>query len=1047
MIEYIVKKRKITLLFFVMITLLGLFSFYGLPKQETPDIVVRTAAVTTIYPGAMPSKVEQAVTRKIEEQIKEIQGLKSITSTSSLGVSSIIIECNDDIEPEGRWEELRKKVKDAEKDLPDDCKQPIVNDDLNRTFIMTFNISADRHEDLYSLRDMIQNWKDQLRTIPHVSNVTVTGLPDEEVRVTVDSQKLRNFGLSWGQVLNAVKQLNEKAPLGDIQGDKRTYELALREVKDVGEFSRSLIARTPEGTPIYLKDIGTVELTTKPVDVYAYHNGRPAISISVSPETGSDIPSVQKNIDKTLDYLKTTLPNWAKIDLVYAQNERIDELFSDLTRETLIAIAAVVLVCTLGLNITTSFVVMMALPISLAVGLIPLGSFGVTLNQISVIALIIVLGILVDDAVVVNDNIERRLAVLGESPTEAAIRGSKEVAISILTATLATICAFAPLALLDGNVGSFIKPIPIIITLAMVASMVMSLSVIPIFREWRETRRQGKGQDNGQSSGQSGQSTSHAETASADDFYRKPAGLLGPQIQRLTAYYAGTLMPKMLRHPLRTGLIGVGVALIGYALIPFTPIQLFPTADRAEMFINVRTPVGTSIAETARTLNEICRWVDEQPGVTMTAGYAGTFAPKMFSGDTGLGNADNIGQIVVKVDKEKLPTSKAVALWEKELSERFPQATVIPKEMEGGPPVGKPIVVRLYGSDVEQLRGLSQQVQNIIKDMPGTFDINDSFGVDKYALNFQVRKDMMDALLVNEGDLSRTIRLVSEGLSVSKYDTGRDLIDITLYSEAKGVDPLTAIHRLTVPNARGEQIPLYQLADVKPGFAISSISHRNLSRVVTVSSDLKDRTATEAIAELKPKLEALQMPDGYRYEIGGETSDQTEVFVDMGKLSVVVVFLIVILIAMQFYSLSIPFLVLSTIFLAFAGSLIGLFITRTPLGFMTMMGAICLAGIVVRNGIILVEFIEEARHGGQELIEAVISAGEARLRPILLTSGTAIAGLLPLAISGDVLFQPMAVTIISGLFFSTMLTLVIVPCFYTVLARVKGRIGKTTSLR
>ncbi|MCW2278561.1 efflux RND transporter permease subunit [Heliophilum fasciatum] len=1020
MIEYVVKKRKITLLFFVMVTLLGLFSFWGLPKQETPDIVVRTASVTTVYPGAMPAKVEQAVTRKIEEQIKGIEGIKSIVSTSGLGVSSIIIECKDDVEPEGRWEELRKKVKDAEKDLPADCKQPIINDDLNRIFLMTFNITADRLDDLYELRPMIQNWKDQLRTIPHVSNVTVTGLPDEEVRVTIDSQKLRNFGLSWGQVLNAIKQSNEKAPLGAMDGSARSYELTLREVTDVQEFSRSLITRTADGTPVYLRDLGTVELTHKNTEVYAYHNGRPAISISLSAETGSDVPAVQANIDKTLAYLQTTLPTWAQVELVYAQNERIDELFSDLTRETLIAIVAVILVCTLGLNVTTSFVVMMALPISLAVGLIPLKSMDVTLNQISVIALIIVLGILVDDAVVVNDNIERRLVVLGETPTEAAVRGSKEVGLSILTATLATICAFAPLALLNGNVGSFIKPIPIIITLAMLASMVMSLSVIPIFREWRENRRNRvhPGQD----------------AASSAEFFRKPAGLLGPQIQRLTLFYAGTLMPKMLRRPLRTGLIGVGIALLGYALIPLTPVQLFPNADRAEMLINIRTPVGSSITETARTVQAVGQWIDEQPGVIMTAGYAGSFTPKMFSGATGFGTGDTIGQIVVKVDQKNLTTEKAVALWTEALAERFPHASVIPKELQAGPPVGAPIEVRLYGSDIEKLRTLSQQIQDRIRALPGTFDVNDSFGVDKYALDIKIRKDTMDALGVNESDLSRTIRLVSEGLSISKFDTGRDLIDITLYSEASAVDPLIALQRLTVPNSRGEQIPLYQLADIQPGFSIASIPHRDLSRVVTVTSDLKGRTATEAINELKPQLAALSLPEGYRYELGGEISEQNDVFIDMGKLSIVVVFLIIMLIAMQFYSLSIPLLILSTIFLAFAGSLIGLFITRTPLGFMTMMGAICLAGIVVRNGIILVEFIEEARHGGLDVIPAVIAAGEARLRPILLTSGTAIAGLLPLALSGDVLFQPMAITIISGLFFSTMLTLIIVPSFYTVMA-------------
>ena len=1027
MLEILIRKRKITILFFVMITILGFLSFFQLPKQEAPDIIIKTALVTTVYPGAHSEKVEQTVTRKIEEQIKEIQNLKSITSTSSLGISQIVVEAKDDVpDPKAIWDDLRKKVKDAEKDLPIDAKQPIINDDLNRTFIQTINLTAPNQEQLYSLRDMIKNWKDQLRTLPNVSNVTVTGLPDEEVRVIVDSQKLQNYGLSWPIVLNAVQLYNDITPLGTIEGKKRTYELTLKEVKSVDEFKNVLVFRSPAGIPVYLKDIAKVELTTERVKEYVYHNGKPAVSVSISAETGSDVPSLQKNIDKMMARLVKSIPTWATVEAIYSQNERVDELFSDLARETFFAVIAVIFVCTLGLNLTTSFVVMMAIPISIALGIIPLSAMGISLNQISIVALVIVLGILVDDAVVVNDNIERRLSVLRESPEDAAIKGSKEVSVSILTATFATICAFGPLAFLQGNAGSFIRPIPVIITLTMLASMVMSLTIIPIFRQWHETRRNNRFL---------AMKSDSQEDVAAD--YRKPAGLLGKQLQSMTVFYARKLMPKMLKNPLKTGLTGVLIGTLAYGLIPFTPVQLFPNADRGEMFVNVRLPVGSSISNTADLVQDLSVWLKDQPGVNLVSAYAGNMAPKMFGGDTGNGSGDNIAQLVVRLDKEKLTTEEAVKKWEKELQKRYPNANVVPEEMQAGPPVGSPVAVRLYGDDVDKLRSLSHQVKDIIKSVPGTLDIKDSFGIDRYAVSFELNKENMDAMQVNPNDISRTIRLVSEGISNSQFDNGRDLIDITLFSDTQGVDPLSAIQRLTVPNARGEQIPLYQLADVRPSFSMPSIEHRNLSRVVTVTADVKGRTATDVIKELSPLLNKVNLPEGYRYEIAGETSEQTDIFLDLGKLSIVVCFLIIILITLQFYSLTIPFLIMSTIFLAFAGSLIGLFITRTPLGFMTMMGAISLTGIVVRNGIILVEFIENARHEGMELTEAVISAGESRLRPIVLTSATAIAGLTPLALSGDVLFKPLAVTIMSGLFFSTMLTLIIVPSFYTVLAKIK----------
>jgi multidrug efflux pump subunit AcrB len=1015
-INYLVRKQKITLLFFAMILVLGLVSFLQLAKQEQPEIIVNIATVTTIYPGASPEKVEQTVTKKLEERINELQGLKSIKSTSSLGVSSIVVEADNGVDPKKKWQELRQKVQDAEADLPPDVKQPTINDDLNHTFVQTFSIYADTFDQLYANRDLLKRWKDQLRTIPHVADVTIEGLPDKQVLVSIDPQKLQQYGINANLVLAAVQKENERVPLGEEQVGNHTYELRLNEVKDVHQFENTLITRTKEGQPIYLKDLGNVEMTTERVKQYAYFNGKPAISLSASSEFGSDVPSLQKNVDQMMALLMKSKPAALHVQSIYSQNERVNELFGQLAREMTISIISVIFVCTLGLNMITSLVVAMAIPISIAVGMIPLPYAGVSLNQISIVGLIIVLGILVDDAVVVNDNIERRLSVLGESPTDAAINGSKEVSISILTATLATICSFGPLFFLQGNAGQFIRVIPMIITLSMLASMVVALTIIPIFRRWHEARRK----------------NSHL------DRYRKPAGILGKQIQQLTDWYAQKLMPRMLRRPLLTGLIGIMIGTSAYALIPFTPVQLFPSANRAELYVNVRAASGSNIQETDAVVRKVAEWLKSKPQVEYVAAYAGTDAPKMFGGDTGNGGGERGGQIVFKLDTKKVTSTDILAPWNKEAKQRFPGYQVKIKELEAGPPVGSPVEVHIYGEDLATLRGLTEQVKSGMASIHGTNTIVDSFGVEKNTLNLEVNKDVMDKLMVSENDLSRAIRLVSEGITISQYDDGKDLVDIVLKTKQDDMDPSRVLNKLTVTNGMGQQIPLSQLVNIRPGFTLANITHRSLSREVTVTADIdKGQTATAIMNQLVPKLKKINMPDGYHYDIGGETSEQTDIFIDMGKLSIVVVFLILILIAIQFYSLSIPVLVLSTIYLAFAGSLIGLFITRTPLGFMTMMGVISLAGIVVRNGIVFIEFIEDARHAGANLKEAVITAGEARLRPILLTSATAISGLTPLAIEGDVLFRPLAVTIIFGLAFSTMLTLIIVPSMYTVLANRK----------
>ncbi|RKN84510.1 efflux RND transporter permease subunit [Paenibacillus ginsengarvi] len=1016
MIDYVIKKRKITLLFLLMALVVGFFGFTQLPHQEMPDVVIKQALVMTIYPGATPEKVEQTVTKVIEQKIKEIQGIKTITSTSHNGYSSILVQTDDDADAAKKWDELRKKVQDAQADLPKDAKAPVVNDDLAKSFIGQYAITADHAGDLYGLNDLMVTWKDQLRTVPGVAGVDIRGIPEREVRVEVDAQKLGQLGIPWEQVLSTLQSYNDRVPTGSLEFGSREYMLTVPEGQEAGILNRVVVTQTQTGTPVYLRDIGSAAFTYKKTDYYAYYNGKPAITISLSSETGSDVPTMNRRVEEEMKKLAPSLPGHLKLESLFAQNDRVDELFAELSKELLIAIAAVILICTLGLNLLTSATVALAIPFSIGLGFIFLPTLGITLNQISIVGLIIVLGLLVDDAVVVNDNIERRMFALGESPAVAAVKGTKEVSISILTATLATIAAFAPLLFLQGDIGAFIKPIPTVVSLTMLASMVMSLTIIPIFRGWYDAKRQKAGQ-----------------------YKSKPAGFLGKQFHAVTNIYAGRWMVKVLERPLFTGLAGLLIGTAAYSLALFTPIELFPDSERPEATINIRMPAGTSVVETDRVVREIADWVMSQPETQRMAYASGGGAPTLFS-DIASGAppaSPTTAQLQIIGVKGKFDREKTVEAWQSHLNAAYPGANLSIHVPQLGIPVGSPVSIRLTGQNLSELQSMADEVKVAVAGVKGTVNVMDDMGIERYNLTFQPNQEAMDRYMVSYNDLTRTLLLVGQGLTVSQFDTGRELVDINLYMSKNEAEPNVLYQQLQVTNAQGRQIPLSQLTTMVPGFSIPQINRYNLERTVTVTADVSGRTATEVMAEVQKKLADMTFPDGYEWNIGGETSEQADIFASLGKLSVIVAFLILLLMTMQFYSLSLPVLIMTTVYLAAAGGILGIFLTGMPIGFMSIMGIISLAGVVVRNGIVLIEFIEEARRHGMELKEAVLQAASARFRPIILTSLTAIVGMVPIATLGDILFRPLAMTIIFGLVFSTVLTLFVVPSLYMVLANFK----------
>jgi multidrug efflux pump subunit AcrB len=1024
MITKLLKYRKVTLLFFFMAVLLGVVNIGTLKQRENPEIDLTVALVRTIYPGASPEKVEQYVTRPLEEKIKEMSDVSLITSTSAANVSVIQVEVNPDTDIKRAWDTLRQKVQAAVSELPDGAQQPVVNDDLGKIAEQILHFVVERPEELEPLRPTMELWKKQLSTLDGVSNVDIVGLPEQEVAVTLDTEKLNAFRLPWGIVAQSLQTKQERVPLGSIdKGSKQYYVNLGGEWKTAEDIANTDLVGLPGGMMLKVKDVAEVKLRPQEREASILHNGKPALNLVINAEKGADIPVLQRRIDSKVTQLGEELPEHVTLESLFTQKESLDHLFRELGRELVIGILAVIIVCSMGLTFGTALIVAMAIPISITVGFIPVEMMGIDLNQITVVAIVIVLGILVDDAIVVNDNIQRRLD-LGDSVDVASLEGSKDVAISILTATIATAAAFLPLFFLKGNIGSFIRPLPVVISLTLAASMAMSLTIIPIFRQWVGERRLRK----------------HGGTRSAASTVQTEPGWLGKPIQKLSHFY-GKQIHRFLRRPLLTGIVALLLGTSAFGLLPFLGAQYFPPAEKDQMLIDIELPTGQIFAETEYVVHKAAAWVEQQPGVKFVSAYAGRTSPKFYYSETDR-TSTNIGQLFVKIDTKQLHTKEVIAYWREQLESMFPaDVEITPRELEQGPPVGAPIAVRISGSDLTQLRTLSTSIQDMLKKIPGTVSVSDDVGKEMETYEVAPNPAKLRQYGVTEKDLSMTLRMATEGLEVTELQQGEDPIDVTLYAKqlGNGTDPITTMKQMYVPGQGGSTVQVQQLADIRSTSMLKSIHHRDQTRTITVRSYTEGRLADDIVKELQAELAVNPPPSGYTIDFGGENEERNDAFAAIGKLSIIVILLIYIIMVMQFYSLSIPLLILSTVYLAAGGAVIGLYLTNSPIGFMALMGLVSLAGIVVRNGIILIEFIEQARERGLPLYEAVAEAGKARLRPILLTMATAIGGLLPMTIMGGNLWRPMGITIISGLLYSTLLTLIVVPSLFVILAKWRDR--------
>ncbi|MBA2173914.1 efflux RND transporter permease subunit [Halobacillus locisalis] len=1012
--------KKIVWVFIALLIFTGVFTYLQLPKREIPEINVNVAAISTVYPGATPEEVERTVTNPIESQLLNVQGIDEVTSASTTGFGSITATLSGDVDRTTVNSKIRQIVSDVSRGFPEQVQDPSINTDVTTSAVASYHLLAEERETLYEFREQIDTWKSELTDIAGVESLLIKGLPEQEVTVSLDNEELQNNQIAPFTVISTIQ--NEIAPsaIGTEQENETIYQLLFNKYSDIEELSSLNIGTAADGENVTLSDVGTISIENKDAqDLITYEN-QVALSITVLAEEGVNISALQEQITSKLDGLSEELPDTISVEQFYTQSTIIEEVFSNLISSFSISLIAVIVIMILGLPISSALLVALAIPISIIIGLIPLPYVGVDLNQISVIGMIIAIGILVDDAIVVNDNIQRRFQ-LGDGPLEGTIKGVREVGKSIITSTLMIIFSFLPLTFLSGTNGDFIRALPSVLIFTVVASTVISLTLIPTvqFARKRRAKKQTKSKQ----------------------------GLLGGLFNGLERLYADRILPKTTKRPWLTSISGLLICALLATLAIRIPFEFFPAADRPEVTISVEYPQGTPIEETQDQLVSMEEFLlNQEDDITETAVYTGSGLPNIFS--SGLTRSgENTGQLLVRIDRDSTSATEFINEWENELREEYNRADIFLETIVSGPPPSPPVQVKIQGPEVDPLIEQANQLKEEIESLDTTEIVTLNSSTDQPFIEYNPDRDLLAENGISIDQVTSQLQLANTGIPLGTFDNGVDRLPIQVLlddGDTEGVN-LNELEIVASAERQTNQPPttltLDEVITTEEQQKIGAIPHLNGERTITLDAYPMDGESQTFTTEANEIVDSFteQLPDGYSIVESGQTDAQTEFFIEVSKLFVIVLFLIYLTIALQFNSLLMPLLITGTVFLAVTGAIVGLFVTGEPLSFLATLGIVSLSGIVVRNSVILVEFIEQNRESYGSTVEAVIEAGRARIRPIVLTSLTSIAALTPIIFTGDVLFKPLAISIVSGLLFSTVLTLLLVPTFYLIIAKITGK--------
>lgn len=997
-IKWFIKQRKVTILLSIFALAYGFYSYYYMPRQENPDLASPGVLVTTIFPGASAEVVEEQITSKIEDKIAELNGVDHIKSFSQENASIVVGFLKTNVDYDAEWEKLRIAIDDLKKDFPDSVLSPKIDTNLTETAGIIISLSSDSY-DAAKLAEFAEDYRDRLLRLDGIRKVTLNGLRKSIIEIKLDKNKLSAMQISTADIFNLIRAQNAVIPAGSIQTSEGKINVDIPETfKSLEDFKSLIISVDPRtGTILKLEDIAEVKFSETESDTHYIKNGKPSILITAYFEGEKNVVLIGDKVRSEIDELSKSYPESLKIDEVLFLPQDVKESVNSFILNLFQGIVLVIAVIFLGMGIRNAFVVSLAIPLSIAITFIYMAVFKMELQQVSISALIIALGMLVDNAIVISDAIQIHINQ-GLSKAAAAYLGAREQALPVFSSTLTTIAAFSPLMILPGSAGDFVASLPLIVIVSLTASFAVAMFITPSLA-----------------------SLSLKERNRAVD-----------PLKHIQAAYTKLMKFNISKPILSLSLVALILAGSVWLALTQASIKMFPYVDKNWVYVNIDNEIIGDIESTEKLIlkaDEILRSFDE---ITETIDSIGGDLPRYYMMADHVMPAENKGMILASFDLSKTGTYKKredfVYALQKKLDAEFVGGYATSRLLEINIP-GPNIEVRLGGEKIEDIKAVSEELYNWMVTREETMNVQKIMPSYKYRYQIDVDDDTALSYGLNKYDIQNQINIALNGMKAGSMSTDTKNYDIYIRSDIDNIEDLSNIRIKS--SLTGATLPLKSFARINLQNSIDQIYRYNRQPVISISADVKPGYGSiqKEIEDYIATLDTSNITVSY----GGD-QQTTDIYLSgLYSAAIVALAAIYLILLVQFNSITQPFIILITIPLALVGVVLALLLTRTNFTFTVGLGAASLMGIVVNNGILLIEYINRARKEGKELKEACISSVIRRVRPILLSSVTTIFGLIPLALGDSAYFTPMAIALIGGLITATFMTITVIPTIYYVM--------------
>ncbi|HUX96831.1 MAG TPA: efflux RND transporter permease subunit [Bacteroidales bacterium] len=1002
--ESAVKNYQFTIVIFLLLVALGIYSFHNIPQAEDPEFPISIFPVIAIYPGASPSDIEQLVVDKVEESLNELEDIVRIKSEIKDGVAVIVIEFSSDTDPDKKYDEILRQINAIRDDLPRDLYsiETLKIQAGNTNIIQSALVSETAGYN--ELRNFAEELKDEITSLPGIRKSEVVACPDRELEVAINLPKLSHLHISVTQVIGAIQSENANIPGGSVEiGPKKLNVKTTGNYKSLEEVKRTVVG-SDMGQLVYLGDVADVGWKDEEARYYGRYNGKDAVFIIASMKKGQNIHEIRNSIYDLFDSFEKKLTGGIKLERGFDQSENVKSKLGRLEKDFLFAFL-LVLITLLPLGFRASGIVMISIPLSLFIGITGLFLIGFSINQLTIVGAVISLGLLVDDSIVVVENISRWIRG-GSSPFDAAVKATGQIGPAVIGCTATLIFAFLPLMFLPGMAGKYMRSLPTSVTFIVIGSLFVAMTIIPFI-------------------------SSLVLKGNVDPRGNRVLRVLNKAID----FTYGRALHWSLKNPVITVILAGLFFLSSLFLVNVIGFSLFPKAGLPQFLITIETPRGSNIGETDRVVNHVEGILSLRPEVRYYMSNIGKGNPMIFYNSFQKSEQSTMGEILCEVNIRSQPEIEEFINSLRDTLDQYITARIYVKEFENGMPVDNAIAMRLVGDNLDSIKVYSDRIEGIFRNSDGTDYIKNPLSQSLTDIRVVVNSEKAGMFGVPAVEIDRTVRLGLAGITAGQFrDADGQEYSINVRLPHNNANTVSSLDDIYVSSLTGSQIPLSQLARIEFENSPTLIQHYNNERSMTISSGVRTGYNTDKVTkEILKRLSEIRFPERFRIIPAGEIESRKQSFEGIGSAILIAIFGIFAILILEFRTFKSTLIVISVIPLGIIGGLLMLWATGYTLSFAAAIGFVALIGIEIKNSILLVDFTNQLRQKGTPVDEAIIKAGEIRFLPVLLTTLTAIGGLLPIALGHSNLYSPLAWVIVGGLITSTLMARLVTPVMYKIL--------------